>query len=68
MSGRWRLIELNVNLPKARFLGIEEEGQKPAYDPDWRRLEPLAAEPSFQAIAVNGIGDRLGPWQEGPKP
>ena len=64
----WRLLELNARLPSARFLAVQVAGEKPRYDPDWRRLEPLAAEEGFDKIPINTIGDRFGRWRQEPLP
>jgi hypothetical protein len=39
----------------------------PAYDPDWRRLEPLAEADGLFNHPVNAIGNRHGEWREGAK-
>lgn len=65
---RWRFLEINANLPIARFIAVQVEGRKPAYDPDWRRYEEPAKADGLFERPVNNIGDRHGRWNEGPLP
>lgn len=67
-SPRWRFLELNANLASARFLAVQIEGQKVAYDPDWRRFEETAKADGLFEQPINSIGNRHGEWHEGAIP
>lgn len=61
---RWRLLEINSNLPSARFLAIQVEGDKPEYEKDWRKYEPLFESEKLSAKTINQIGNRHGDWHD----
>jgi len=62
---RWRFLEINAKLDKARFLAVQVEGGKPAYERDWKRYETLAREDGLFEQKINSVGDRIGKWNEG---